>query len=161
MSWNFHLVPARFLYVPLFCAVTIHVAAAPRPLPDAVIRAHTIFLLNETGFNELDYSTILEISKWGRFDLVDSPEKAELILRLDNGNHVHAVAEGGFPSSNAFTGGDDSETPRGHTRISLLDPKTNTVLWSDTHKTEGGKVKNGHLLDGLREAYDAYEKNHR
>jgi hypothetical protein len=161
MSWNSHLVPTRFLFVLLFCAVTIHVAAAPRPLPAAVIRAHTIFLWNETGFNELDYSTILEISKWGRFDLTGSPEKAELILRLDNGKHVHAVAEGGFPSSNAFTGGEDFEIPRDHTRISLLDRKTNTVLWSGTHKTEGGKVKNGHLLDGLREAYDAHEKNHR
>lgn len=160
MSWHSQLVPTRFVFV-LFCVVAMHVAAAPRPLPDAVIRAHTMFLVNETGYNELDYSTILEISKWGRFDLVDSPDKAELILRLDNGNHVRAVAEGQFPVGNAFTGGDDSDIPKGHTRISLLDPKTNAVLWSDTHKTEGGKVKNGHLLDGLRDAYDAYEKNHR
>jgi len=154
MSWNSHLFSARFLLVLLFCLVTIHVGAAPRPLPDAVIRAHTIFLLNETGFNELDYSTILEISKWGRFDLTDSPEKADLILRLDSGNHVRSAAGGPFVSNHAFSAADDSEIPKGHTRISLVDPKTNTVLWSDTHKTEGGKVKNGHLLDGLREAYE-------
>jgi hypothetical protein len=161
MFWNSHLAPARFPLVLLFCVVAVHVAAAPKPLPDAVIRAHTMFLVNETGYNELDYSTILEISKWGRFDLVDSPEKAELILRLDNGNHVRAVAEGQFPGGNGFMGGDDSEIPKGHTRISVVDPKTNAVLWSDTHKTEGGKVKNGHLLDGLRDAYETYEKNHR
>ena len=43
---------------------------------------------------------------------------------------------------------------QGHTRIALVDPKSGTTLWSDLHKTEGGKVKNGHLLDGLREAFD-------
>lgn len=60
--------------------------------------------------------------------------------------------------ANAFT---DSDIPKGHTRIALLDPKTNAMLWSDTHKTEGGKVKTGHLLDGLHEAFDSYEKSRR
>ena len=161
MTWNSLLVPARFLFVLLICSLAFYVAAAPRPLPDSVIRAHTIFLVNETGFNELDYSTILEISKWGRFDLTDAPEKADLILRLDSGNHVRLIAASQLSSGNAFNSSSDSEIPKGHTRISLVDPKTNTVLWSDTHKTEGGRVKNGHLLDGLREAYDAYEKSRR
>ena len=161
MTWNSLLVPVRFLFVLLICSLAFHVAAAPRPLPDSVIRAHTIFLVNETGFNELDYSTILELGKWGRFDLTDAPEKADLILRLDSGNHVRLIAASQLSSGNAFNSSSDSEIPKGHTRISLVDPKTNTVLWSDTHKTEGGRVKNGHLLDGLREAYDAYEKSRR
>jgi len=161
MNWNSHLVPARFLLVLLLCSVAFHVVSAPRPLPDFVVHAHSVFLLNETGFNELDYSTILEINKWGRFDLADSPGKADLILRLDNGNHVRAVPDGQLPSASGLGGVDDSEIPKGHTRISLVDPKTNTVLWSGTHKTEGGKAKNGHLLDGLREAFDAYEKSRR
>jgi hypothetical protein len=69
------------------------------------------------------------------------------------------VPDGQFPSSTGPAV--DASIPQGHTRVSLLDPKTNTVLWSGTHKTEGGKVKNGHLLDGLREAFDSYEKSRR
>jgi len=40
-----------------------------------------------------------------------------------------------------------------------VDPKSGATLWSDLHKTEGGKVKSGHLLDGLRQAFEEYEKN--
>lgn len=159
MPWNSLSVLARFLLALLLCLLASELPAAPNSLPDAVTHAHTIFLVNESGFNELGYSTVLELSKWGRFDLVDSPQKADLIMRLDSGNYVRAVPEGQFPSATGPAV--DGSIPQGHTRISLLDPKTNTVLWTGTHKTEGGKVKNGHLLDGLREAFDSYEKSRR
>jgi hypothetical protein len=135
--------------------------AVPQSLPETVTHARTVFVENETGFNELQYTLIMELSKWGRFDLADSPEKADLILRLDNGNHVRMVPSGEFPSTTPANTSADSEIPKGHTRISLLDPKRNSILWADMHKTEGGKVKNGHLLDGLREAFDMYEKSRR
>jgi hypothetical protein len=155
MQWNSHFAPARFLLALGLCLIALQILAVHKPLPDAVVHAHTIFLVNETSFNELQYTIIFELNKWGRFDLVESPDKADLIMRLDSGNHVRAVPEGQFPSSGGANAVDDSEIPKGCTRISLLDPKSNAVLWSDAHKTEGGKVKNGHLLDGLREAFDA------
>lgn len=161
MPWNSLVTPARLLLALLFCLLTVQSGAVPKPLPEAVVHAHTVFLENETGFNELQYSTIFELNKWGRFDLAESREKADLIMRLDNASHVRVVPEGQFPSSGGANAADDAEIPKGHTRISLLDPKTNAVLWSDSHKTEGGKVRNGHLLDGLREAFDSYEKSRR
>ena len=161
MQWNSQLAAARFLLVMLVCFIGVKAAPVPKSLPDVVIHARSVFLVNETGFNELDYVVILELKKWGRFDLAESREKADLILRLDSGNHVRAVPDGQLPSIAGMSTADDSDIPRGHTRIALIDPKTNVVLWSDTHKTEGGKVKNGHLLDGLREAFESYEKNRR
>jgi hypothetical protein len=93
--------------------------------------------------------------------LAESREKADLVMLLENGSHVRALPEGQFPSTGNANAVAESDIPKGYTRIALLDPKTNSLLWSDTHKTEGGKVKNGHLLDGLREAFDSYEKSHR
>jgi len=148
------------LFLLLFLALlTRPTGAGPKPLPEAIVRARTVFIENQTGFNELQYALVLELTKWGRFDLAEGREQADLIIRLDNGNHVHAVPDGQYPSGpmNAFA--ETSEVPKGHTRIALLDPKSNTLLWSDTHKTEGGKVKNGHLLDGLRDAFESYEKS--
>ncbi|HTP68126.1 MAG TPA: hypothetical protein VMJ35_04420 [Dongiaceae bacterium] len=147
------------LILVLFLTLPVQlVYAAPRPLPDTILHARTVFIENETGFHELQYTLVLELSKWGRFELAETREKADLILRLDNGNHVHAIPDGQFPSGpmNAFT--ETAEIPKGHTRISLLDPKSNALLWSDTHRTDGGKVKNGHLLDGLRDAFESSEK---
>lgn len=153
---------ARLVSLTLVLFLTLLVrpaGAGPKSLPDAIIHAHTVFVENETGFNELQYALVLELSKWGRFELSDSREKADLVMRLDNGNHVRAVPDGQFPSGpmNAF--GETAEVPKGHTRIALLDPKNNAMLWSDTHRTDGGKVKSGHLLDGLRDAFESYERS--
>ena len=153
--------PAGLLLGVLFFLAVLPAGGGPKGLPDAVARAHTVFLENETGFVELQYTLILELNKWGRFDIAERREKADLVMRLESGSHARAVPEGQFPTRggmNAFT---ESEIPRGYTRIALLDPKSNTLLWSDTHKTEGAKVKNGHLLDGLREAFDSYDKGRR
>ena len=127
-------------------------------LPPAVVSAHNVFVENETGFAELQYTVILELNKWGHFDLAESRDKADLILRLDNGTRVHGLPDGQFPSAPTANSFADNGVPKGHTRIALLDPKTGATLWSGTHKTEGGKVKSGHLLDTLREAFEEYEK---
>jgi hypothetical protein len=158
MQRNSLFSPARILLALAMGLIALQATAVPKNLPDAVVHAHSVFLLNETGFNELQYSTIFELNKWGRFDLAESAQKADLILRLDNGNHVRALPDGQFPSNTYDDGGG---VPKDHTRISLLDPRTSAILWSDLHKTEGGKIKNGHLLDGLREAFDSYEKSRR
>ena len=161
MRRNSHARHVSLFLVLFFTLLTRPVGAGPKPLPESVVHAHTVFVENETGFHELQYALVLELSKWGRFEVAESREKADLVMRLDNGNHVRTVPEGQFPSGpmNAFT--EPSEVPKGHTRIALLDPRDNSLLWSDTHRTEGGKVKSGHLLDGLREAFNSYEKGRR
>jgi hypothetical protein len=149
--------PAAFPLVLIFWLMTLPAEARPT-LPQVVTSAHTVFLENETGFVELEYTALLELNKWGRFEVVASREKADLLLVLSSGTHVHAIPDGQYPRTtglNAFT---EESVPKGHTKIALVDPKTGATLWSDTHKTDGGKVKNGHLLDGLRQAFDAYDK---
>jgi len=160
MRRNVPACSASLLLALLLCFLALPLPAGNKSLPDVVTHAHSVFVENETGFNELQYALVLELSKWGRFELVDAHERADLILRLDNGNHVRALPVGEFPSNTAASPA-ESEVPRGYTRIALLDPKGSSVLWSDIHKTEGGKVKNGHLLDGLREAFEAYDKSRR
>lgn len=159
MQRIFHSKTANLLFGTLLCfGAACQMAAGPKTLPDAVLRAHTVFVDNETGFGELQLTVVLELSKWNHFELAESREKADLVMRLDNGSSVHVLPEGQFPTPRASNAAEESTVPRDHTRISLLDPKTGAALWSDVHKTEGGKVKSGHLLDGLREAFGSYEK---
>jgi hypothetical protein len=128
--------------------------------PQAVVNAHTVFIQNETGFTELEYSTILELNKWGHFEMAESREKADLILRLDSGTRVRLVPESeGVPAANSAP--TEELVPPGYTRIALLEPNGGRMLWCGKHKTEGTKVKNGHLLDELREAFRDYEKGKR
>lgn len=140
------------------CLTAAGIQAQPAQLPQAVMAAHSLFVENETGFVELQYTAVLELSKWGHFQQAESRGKADLVLLLSSGTHVHAVPDGQYPRTtglNAFT---EEAVPAGQTKVALVDPKSGATLWSSFHKTEGAKVKNGHLLDELRQAYEATEK---
>jgi hypothetical protein len=140
-----------------FCGMASTVAGMPTLLPDSVLTAHTVFIDNQTTFPELEYAAVLEINKWGHFQLTDK-DKADLVLVLSSGTHVHAIPDGQHPRTTGLNAFAEDSVPAGHTRIALQDPKSGATLWSGVHKTEGGKVKNGHLLDELRQAYEDAEK---
>jgi hypothetical protein len=129
----------------------------PPALPQTALNAHTVFVDNQTSFGELEYAAVLELNKWGHLELADR-DKADLILVLSSGTHVRAIPDGQYPRTtglNAFT---EESVPAGHTRVALQDRKSGATLWSGVHKTEGGRVKSGHLLDELRQAYQEAEK---
>lgn len=140
---------------------TVRIEAQPASLPQAVMNAHSVFVENETGFAELQYTAVLELSKWGHFQQAEGREKADLVLVLSSGTHVHAIPDGQYPRTTGLNAFSEETVPKGHTKIALVDPKSGATLWSGFHKTEGGKVKNGHLLDELRQAYEETEKSKR
>jgi hypothetical protein len=140
-----------------FCAIALR-AAAPAALPQAVADARSIFIDNETVYPELQYMTVLELNKWGHFEITDR-KSADLVMLLSSGTHVQAVPDGQGLRTVGLQAFVEESIPPGHTRIALLDPKSGRALWSDLRRTDGAKVKGGHLLDGLRDAYDQYQKN--
>ncbi len=132
-------------------------------LPTSVLNARTIYVDNHTTSAELQNTTYTELSKWGRFQIVDAPQKADIVLQLSNGNYVKFVPGGENPSAfdpkarkQAWMGADDA-VPPGSTRISLIDPKSGNSLWSEIRKTDNPKAAT-HMLDGLRDAFDRKQK---
>ncbi len=128
-------------------------------LPMKVLTASTIYVDNQTTSAELQNTAYIELSKWAHFQIVDSPEKADIILRLSGGTSVKFVPGNGEPpaydskSAKQNWMGADEAVPPGSTRLSLIDPKTGNPLWSDVHKTDNPKAAS-RMLDGLREAFD-------
>ena len=49
--------------------------------------------------------------------------------------------------------------PPGCTRLTLIEPKSGTTLWSEVRKTSNAQEKSK-LLEGLHEAVDQQEKSH-
>jgi hypothetical protein len=132
-------------------------------LPTSVLSARTIYVDNQTTSAELQNTAYTELSKWGRFQIVDAPQKADIVLRLSNGNYVKFVPGNGNsstsdpkPAKQNWMGADEA-VPPGSTRISVIDAKSGNPLWSDIRKTENPKAAT-HMLDGLREAIDQKEK---
>ena len=142
MTWNEAGRSTRALVLIMLSFFAAQARAPRATLPQGVVDARTIYLESGSNPTGLEYTAILELDKWGQFVLVEKRDNADLIMRLANRL-------------------EDSSVPKGYTLISLLDPKTGIKLWSDLEKTENSKVRNGHLLDGLRKAFDDYEKSRR
>jgi hypothetical protein len=132
-------------------------------LPTSVLSARTVYVDNQTTSAELQNAAYTELSKWGRFQIVDAPQKAEILLRLSNGNYVKLVpgaekvpAQDPRVEKQNWMGADEA-VPPGSTRISVIDPKSGNSLWSDIRKTDSPKAAS-HMLDGLRMAVDQKQK---
>ena len=132
-------------------------------IPTSVLSARTIYVDNQTTSAELQNTAYTELSKWGRFQIVDTAQKADVVLRLSNGNHVKFVPGNGNspasdpkPAKQNWTGADE-EVPPGSTRVSVVDAKSGNLLWSDIRKTDNPKAAT-HMLDSLREAIDRKQK---
>jgi len=130
-----------------------------------VLSAKTIYVDNQTNDAELQHDAYMALSKWGRYEIVDSPQKADVVLRL-SGSSVVKFVPGGDPSatynpkpvSEKFAAGDELAPP-GCTRLTLIEPKSGTTLWSDVRKTANAQEKSK-LLEGLHEAVDQQQKSH-
>jgi hypothetical protein len=134
-------------------------------VPEKVLSAKTIYVDNQTTDAELQYDAYMGLKKWGRYEIVDSSQKADVVLRL-SGSSIVKFAPGGDPSAthNARPVSEKSAAgeelaPPGSTRLTLIEPKSGTTLWSDVRKTSSAQEKS-RLLEGLHEAVDQQEKRH-
>ena len=141
-------------------------------LPAAILGAKSVYIDNQTTDAALQNAAHMSLAKWGRFQVVDSVQKADVILRLTGSNYVHVVPSDTPPMSMASAnarGGSESAgaallpngyeaAPDGFTRVTLLDAKSGNAAWSDLSKTNSPQAAT-HILDSLREAFEQSLKN--
>jgi hypothetical protein len=135
------------------------------PVPAKVLTAKTIYVDNQTNDAELQHDAYMGLSKWGRYEIVDSPQKADLVLRLSGSSVVKFVPGGDatatytpkLVSENSAAG--EELAPPGCTRLTLMEAKSGSALWSDVRKTSNSQEKSK-LLEGLHDAVDQQEKRH-
>src|SRR5271157_5555981 len=99
----------RKLAVCLCVLVSLNAFAAkhrkdvpPAPLPAVVVNAKRIFLTNGGGSNLAYDSFYSEMKLWGRYEIVGSPEEADLIVEL-----AYRIERGGtrvWSSTNTYDG---------------------------------------------------------
>jgi hypothetical protein len=154
------------LLLALIAATAMILAAAANAsnstLPSSVFKARTIYVNNQSGFAELYNTAYMELTRWGRFEPVESAAKADLTIVLTGSSYVRAVSDRERPAYDPKkTSIRPAELPEaapvGFTRVTLQEVKTGKTLWSGLTKTDGPRVK-GKLLDGLREAYEQADK---
>lgn len=133
-------------------------------LPEAVFAAKTIYIDNQTNAAELHNDAYMGLAKWGHFELVDSAQKADLVLRLTGTSFAQTIPSDTPPDMSVKTGsthaGGDAVLPNGgaaapdgFTRLTLVDPKSGAALWSDLSKTNRPEAA-ARIVDVLREAFE-------
>jgi hypothetical protein len=150
------------LLVAMLLVLASAANAANQRLPNSIFAARTVFVDNQSGFAELSNVAYLELTRWGRFEPVESAAKADLAIVLTGSSYVRVVASTDAPvydsrKTSVRPAELPEAAPNGYTRITLQDVKSGKTLWSGLAKTDGPRVK-GRLLDGLREAYEQADK---
>jgi hypothetical protein len=101
------------------------------PLPSPMLFGKTAFISNGGG-EQLAYDSFYAAMKeWGRYEILDSPEKADLIFEIsygvaDKGTHVWSVRNPSTGSTQVYSA--EMIDPEIH--LSVFDGKTHTLLWS-------------------------------
>ncbi len=114
------------------------------PLPPQIVAAKTVYIDNQSGFAKLGDKAYDQLTKWGRFQVVQDRKQADLILLISA-----KAYDGGYVTSGSETTGTidssgninmtNSPTYSRHvsvnyTFLTVIDPKTGDNLWSDSKK---------------------------
>jgi hypothetical protein len=116
----------------------------PAPLPAVVVNAKKIFLTNGGGSNLAYDAFYSEMKQWGKYDIVGSPEEADLIVEL-----AYRVERGGtrvWSSSNTYDGTTQVHSAQivdPQLTLTIFDAKTKNSLWSEVdHRRLARREKN-------------------
>jgi len=135
----------------------------PVILPPSVLNAKNVYVDNETTDAQLQTEIYGELLRWGRFQIADNLQKADLIIRVSNGNTVKFV-EGNqsqapeVKPASAKVQPSEESIPLGYTRITLVDVKSGGTIWNGLKKISGAPG-NWHLLDGVRDLIEHAHNN--
>jgi hypothetical protein len=80
------------------------------PLPEQIVNAKTVFLMNETGKAKFGDAIYKQIKTWNRWQVVASKDQADLVLVVTD--------KGGMGSMNPSF------------YLNVVDPKTGAQLWT-------------------------------
>jgi hypothetical protein len=144
------------------------------PLPQRLMAAKTVYIDNRSGHSNVGDKCFDELSKWGRFQIVDSPEKADIVLLLSAEQYISGyssdsyhnttgdVDRSGNISAQTYGNSSSDAVMSGITHITVLDPKDGTSLWADSRvwgKCAFGVCKSATrgLVKELRERVDQQE----
>jgi len=109
------------------------------PLPESVLNAKNILIQNDSGYAVIADTTYSQLQAWGKYKIVTSKEKAELVLVLtvtseQQGGTTPTYASAYNYKTGAWTSASGLEptVDTWHfTQMSLIDPATGTVAWQD------------------------------
>jgi hypothetical protein len=135
------------------------------PLPAKVLESKTIYIQNESGMAEMADKAYTQLKAWGKYQVVDVKEKADLILVLavtteQTEGTRHKWVNLHNSQTGAWTNGTvpvaTTETFK-FSELKLIDPATGDVAWAD-RQAWGRRPSTEVLIQSLRQRVEEQEK---
>lgn len=154
---------STILAVALVLAVPAFAKHEKMPLPERIMTAKTVYLDNQSGFADLGDKAYDEMKKWGRYQIVDSADKADIVLLLSAKEYIGGYTsstyhnttgsadDNGNISAHTYSSGSSRAIVAGTTFITLVDAKSGASLWSDARAWGRWKSATRGLVKELRD----------
>jgi len=122
------------------------------PLPQQVLQAKTVYIDNQSGLAYIGDRAYDEVSKWGRFKIVNSAKDADVVFLLTAAEYVSGyrtdtdsttrgtVDDSGNVQLNSDSTARTRAQTSGVTFLTVLDPKNGVALWSNRKTWGSGLV---------------------
>jgi hypothetical protein len=126
-----------FLVLSILAVTSVVAQGQLAQLPQ-ISSAKTVYFKNQTGSDAVGANALAELKKWGRFRLVESQKQADLILLLSLEPYRGPDSASG--NTGDLDNGDGNNIPKWNQQkptryayLTVIDPKTETSLWSADH----------------------------
>ena len=111
------------------------------PLPAEVVNAKKIYLSNGGGSN-LAYDVFYIVMKeWGKYEIVGSPEGADLIVELAYRVERDGSRVGSSTDTTNTTHINSAEKVDPQVVLTIYDAKSKTLLWSESERPRSARRK--------------------
>lgn len=139
----------------------------PPVMPTSRLAAARTAFVKNAGGSSIPFNVIsTSMEGWGRYQLVDSPEKADLILEVS----TSSSGEGGVSVSSSTDSGYGASTPGSKTtttkelstgpiRLSVIDGKSKSVLWTATEQPKYAmrkKQQEDNIVDAAEKLFSKF-----
>jgi hypothetical protein len=117
-----------------FCTLPALAKDLKAPLPEKLFQAKTAYIDNRSGQSDILDKAYTALKEWNRFTLIQDKSKADIVFVLTVSSEVRGSFTNGSVNDNGTMQATTSPTRVRYTTMSVLDPVTGQILFSDTRK---------------------------
>jgi hypothetical protein len=137
------------------------------PLPAKVLAAKTVFIENNSNQPEIADKAYTQLKQWGRYKVVDSKDKADLVLvftlayshtQHEDSDYVSLYNSKTQSYTAGVVPGGTSTITWTYTQMRLVDPITSDVMWADERPWLRKHSATDELMEALRQRVDEQER---
>ena len=150
----------------LACAVAQQEAPRASPISaSARLAAGKSVFLRNAGGSKIPFDVISnDVAEWGRYTLVDSPEKADLIFEVVSPDETGSVSVSSSASASSAAGQPQEsstttrELPGSDVKLTIYDARSKLPLWSAREKAKNAmkqKTREDNLVQAAQRLFTA------